>query len=174
MSAFRTAVAVHGLPSIVYTDGFTIFGHEGEDINTAYGRMCAAFGVTHIVAPTPQAKGKIERHMRTLQHRVRTLVLDAIASAGVTDLEGAAPVIARHIAFWNENHVNRTTGLTLAGHTVGRVPRGRGRPPRPSRQVASQARDVPPVGPPSTFARTQKCPLLRAHTRFSRFRQSPD
>ncbi len=112
MSAFRTAVAVHGLPSIVYTDGFTIFGHEGEDINTAYGRMCAAFGVTHLVAPTPQAKGKIERHMRTLQHRVRTLVLDAIASAGVTDLEGAAPVIARHIAFWNENHVNRTTGLT--------------------------------------------------------------
>ena len=112
MGAFRAAVAVHGLPSAVYTDGFTVFGHEGEDIGTAYGRMCAAFGVTHRVAPTPQAKGKVERHMRTLQHRVRTLVLDAIASAGVTDPDGAAPVIARHIAFWNANHVNRTTGLT--------------------------------------------------------------
>lgn len=112
MEAFRAAVAVHGLPSSVYTDGFTVFGHEGEDICTAYGRMCAAFGVTHLVAPTPQAKGKVERHMRTLQHRVRTIVLDAIASAGVTDLVGAAPVVARHIALWNANHVNRTTRLT--------------------------------------------------------------
>ena len=74
MEAFRAAVAVHGLPSSVYTDGFTVFGHEGEDICTAYGRMCAAFGVT--------------------------------------DLVGAAPVVARHIALWNANHVNRTTRLT--------------------------------------------------------------
>ena len=112
MEAFRAAAAVHGLPSAIYTDGFTVFGHEGEDIATAYGRMCAALSVRHLVAPTPQAKGKIERHMRTLQHRVRALVLDAVASAGVTDLEGAAPVVARHIAHWNANHVNRTTGLT--------------------------------------------------------------
>lgn len=71
-----------------------------------------ALSVTHLVAPTPQAKGKIERHMRTLQHRLKALVLDAIASAGVANLAGAAPVVARHVAFWNANHANRTTELT--------------------------------------------------------------
>lgn len=79
---------------------------------TAYERMCQALSVTHRIASTPQAKGKIERSMRTFQHRVRALVMDAVASAGVTDLQSVAPILERHRVFWNENHVNRTTGLT--------------------------------------------------------------
>ena len=112
MDVLREAIGVHGVPAVIYTDGFSIFGHEGVDIVTAYGRMCRALSVTHRIAPTPQAKGKIERSMRTFQHRVRALVMDAVASAGVTDLQSAMPVVERHRLFWNANHVNRTTGMT--------------------------------------------------------------
>ena len=112
MAVFREAVLARGLPQAIYTDGFTVFGHEGEDIATAYGRMCGALSVTHQVAPTPQAKGKIERSMRTFQHRVRALVLAAMASSQVTSLTEAVAVARRHIAYWNANHVNATTKLT--------------------------------------------------------------
>ena len=114
MAVFREAVLARGLPQAIYTDGFTVFGHEGEDIATAYGRMCRALSVTHQVAPTPQAKGKIERSMRTFQHRVRALVLAAMASSQVTCLTEAVAVARRHIAYWNANHVNATTKLPPA------------------------------------------------------------
>lgn len=35
-------------------------------------------------------------------------------TVGVTDLQSAAPILERHRVFWNENHVNLTTGLTPA------------------------------------------------------------
>jgi hypothetical protein len=114
MAMFRDAVMARGLPQIVYTDGFSVFGHEGEDIATAYGRMCRAFSVRHLVATSPQAKGKIERSMRTFQHRVRALVLSAAASSQISDLAGANAVARRHVKFWNENHVNATTRRTPA------------------------------------------------------------
>ena len=37
MSVFRMAIEARGVPTAIYTDGFTVFGHEGEDIKTAYG-----------------------------------------------------------------------------------------------------------------------------------------
>ena len=43
----------------------------GTDPRSAqFGRMCRALGMNHRIAPTPQAKGKIERAMRTFQHRI--------------------------------------------------------------------------------------------------------
>ena len=35
-----------------------------------FGRICRVLGMNHRIAPTPQAKGKIERSMRTFQHRI--------------------------------------------------------------------------------------------------------
>ncbi len=55
----------YGMPEAFCTDGFTLFGHEGEDLCSQFGRMCRAFGINHMIAPTPQAKGEIERAMRT-------------------------------------------------------------------------------------------------------------
>ena len=58
------------------------------------------------IAPTPQAKGKIERAMRTFQHRI-VVVLKA---EGV-DNEARANLVAReHIDFWCRTHVNDETG----------------------------------------------------------------
>ena len=112
MAVFRMAVEARGVPTAIYTDGFTVFGHEGEDIKTAYGRMCAALSVNHLVAPSPQAKGKIERSMRTFQHRVAAIVTAAVAMKRISGLAEANEVVRRHVAFWNENHVVSTTKLT--------------------------------------------------------------
>lgn len=72
--------------------------HGGLGAQIAHGRFqeeAPAQLVDLVVrdAPTPQAKGKIERSMRTFQHRVRALVKDAVASAGVTDLQSAMRVV---------------------------------------------------------------------------------
>ena len=68
--------------------------------------MCHAFGINHMIAPTPQAKGKIERAMRTFQHRL----VVTLRAAGV-DNEARANVLAgEHIAFWNRTHANEETG----------------------------------------------------------------
>ena len=100
------SVLRYGLPEAYYTDGFSMFGKEGEDLCSQFGRMCRAFGVNHLVAPTPQAKGKIERAMQTFQHR---LVVVLIAEG--VDNEARANVVAReHIDFWCRTHVNDETG----------------------------------------------------------------
>ena len=96
----------HGLPESIYTDGFTMFGAEGEDLKSQFGRMCRAFGIVHRIAPSPQAKGKIERSMRTFQHRL-VVVLRA---EGADTPERANDVAARHCDFWNAHHVNDETG----------------------------------------------------------------
>ena len=96
----------YGRPEAYYTDGFTMFGKEGEDLCSQFGRMCRAPGMNHRIAPTPQAKGKVERAMRTFQHRI-VVVLKA---EGV-DNEARANLVAReHIDFWCRTHVNDETG----------------------------------------------------------------
>ena len=96
----------HGLPEAIYTDGFTMFGAGGEDLKSQFGRMCRAFGIVHRIAPSPQAKGKIERSMRTFQHRL-VVVLRA---EGADAPAKANAVAARHCDFWNATHVNDETG----------------------------------------------------------------
>ena len=96
----------YGIPEALYTDGFKMFGKEGEDLCSQFGRMCRAFGIRHMVAPTPQAKGKIERAMRTFQHRLVVV----LAAAGVDSPARADEVAGEHIAFWNAAHANEETG----------------------------------------------------------------
>lgn len=111
----RSAFSEHGIPEMLYTDGFSMFGHEGEDAVTKCGRMLLALQIAHRIAPTPQAKGKIERMVGTLQRRLVPL----IKQAGVCREQDAQPVIDPHVDYWNENHVNRTTGLTAnAAHEL--------------------------------------------------------
>src|SRR5260221_6457017 len=54
----------------LYTDGLALFGHQsstdGRDPRSEFQRALTALGVTHRVAPSPQAKGKIERRFGTL------------------------------------------------------------------------------------------------------------
>jgi transposase len=80
-----------GLPVAVYTDGHGIFvrhdAHwtlaeelQGAQDPTQVGRALQALGIHHIVADSPQAKGRIERLWNTFQDR---LVVE-LALAGIT------------------------------------------------------------------------------------------
>ncbi len=107
-AALEQMIAHVGLPEALYTDGFTMFGKAGEDLKSKFGRICRAFGILHLVAPTPQAKGKIERDMRTFQHRLAIV----FASQGVSDAEEANEVAFDHYRHWNVSHRHRELGCT--------------------------------------------------------------
>lgn len=96
----------YGLPEALYTDAFTMFGKEGVDLCSQFGRMCRALGINHMVAPSPEAKGKIERAMRTFQHR-----LVVVLTAEGVDCEAKAnALVGEHVDFWNASHLNEETG----------------------------------------------------------------
>ncbi len=66
------------LPEAVYTDALSLFGPSSSgdqsDPKSEFQRALRALGVAHLVAPTPQAKGKIERRFGTFQERLVTLL----------------------------------------------------------------------------------------------------
>ena len=107
-AALEQMIAHIGVPEALYTDGFTMFGREGEDLKSRFGRVCRAFGILHLVAPTPQAKGKIERDMRTFQHRLAIV----FASQGVANAEEGNEIAFDHYRHWNVNHRHRELGCT--------------------------------------------------------------
>lgn len=107
-AALEQMFAHVGIPQTMYTDGFSMFGKEGEDLKSKFGRICRAFGMLHLVAPTPQAKGKIERDMQTFQHRLAIV----FAAQGVASQEEANEVAFDHYRHWNANHRHRELGCT--------------------------------------------------------------
>lgn len=108
---FRRAFLLHGLPLALYTDGLTLFGHEsttdGRDPRSEFQRALTALGVAHLVAPSPQAKGKIERRFGTFQKRIVTL----LAYEKITAYAPAQELLAQELARQNRT-VGRTTGLS--------------------------------------------------------------
>ena len=85
-----------GLPAAVYTDAHGIFvrhdAHwtlaeelQGFQDPTQVGRALQALGVYHIVAESPQAKGRIERLWNTLQDRL----VAELRLAGITTMAAA-------------------------------------------------------------------------------------
>jgi hypothetical protein len=74
---FRGCFERHGLPVSVYTDALSLFGpsssHDHSDPRSEFQRALRALHVAHLVAPSPQAKGKIERRFGTFQNRLVTL-----------------------------------------------------------------------------------------------------
>jgi hypothetical protein len=107
---FRAAFETHGLPAAIYTDALSLFGHtptsDSLDPCSQFQRALTALGVAHLVAPSPQAKGKIERRFGTLQNRLVTL----LAFETVTDFGPANEVLRMEIHRHNTS-LCRTTGL---------------------------------------------------------------
>lgn len=108
---FRRLLLQHGLPVVVYTDGLSLFGHDSmaddRDPCSEFQRAFAALGVTHLVAPSPQAKGKIEHRFGTVQNRLVAL----LAYEKVNDYPAAQVVLKRELQRENAT-VCRTTGLS--------------------------------------------------------------
>ena len=106
---FRRLLLQHGLPLVIYTDGLSLFGHDSmaddRDPCSEFQRAFSALGVTHLVAPSPQAKGKIERRFGTLQQRLVAI----LSYEQVNDYPAAQVVLDRQLAHQNDT-VCRTTG----------------------------------------------------------------
>ncbi len=111
-SLIRPCFEQHGLPATFYTDGLSLFGHVSPsdrlDTHSQFQRALSALGVNHRVAPSPQAKGKIERLFGTFQKRLVTL----FAFEKVRDYDHANELLQREIDYYNQNHRHATTGLT--------------------------------------------------------------
>jgi hypothetical protein len=127
---FRPLLEAHGPPAALYTDGLALFGHTSTadrlDTHSQFQRAFTALGAAHRVAPDAPAKGKIERHFGTFQNRLVTL----LAYEKITDYAPANALLQTQIAWFNQHHVNRTTGLTpnAAWDQARREQRNRHRP----------------------------------------------
>jgi hypothetical protein len=110
---FREGFGRHGLPEAVYTDGLSLFGpsssHDHSDPRSEFQRALRALGVAHLVAPTPQAKGKIERRFGTFQKRLVTLM----AHERVADWRHADELLQMEIRRQNGKRL-RSTGKVPA------------------------------------------------------------
>lgn len=108
----RPAFQSHGCPASFYTDGLSLFGHTSADDRldtmTQFQRALGALKINHRVAPSPQAKGKIERLFGTFQRRLVTL----LSYDKVQDADKANELLQLEIDHYNQTHLHSTTGLT--------------------------------------------------------------
>ena len=101
----------HGVPVSLYSDRHTIFfSPKKERLSLAeelagqavprsqFGRVLADFGVHHIPARSPQAKGRIERLWRTLQSRLRI----ELRRAGIASIPDANDFLPHFIQRFNQ------------------------------------------------------------------------
>lgn len=94
---FREAFERLGLPQAIYTDALSLFGpsscDDRRDPRSEFQRALRALNVAHLVATSPQAKGKIERRFGTFQRRLVAL----LAHAKVETYEQANGILAMEI-----------------------------------------------------------------------------
>jgi hypothetical protein len=106
---FRYIFEAWGMPEIIYTDGLSLFGPSScddvTDPKSEFQRALKGLCVAHLVAPTPQAKGKIERRFGTFQNRLVALM----AHAKVRDWHTADQILQMEITRRNKTRL-RTTG----------------------------------------------------------------
>jgi len=92
LTALATVIRQYGIPQALYSDRAGWAAHTpkaGQPVDksrpTQVGRALARLGVEHILAYSPQARGRSERINRTLQDRL----VNELASAGVATAERA-------------------------------------------------------------------------------------
>jgi hypothetical protein len=117
-----------GLPAAVYTDGHGIFVRhdthwtlaeelQGVQDPTQVGRALQALGIHHIVADSPQAKGRIERLWNTLQDRL----VAELRLAGIATLAEANAFLPGFTGRFNARFARAAADTTPAWRPV---PRG--------------------------------------------------
>ncbi len=111
MDSFQHYVQRHGLPLALYADKHTTYQSPAEptvaeqlagtEPQSQFGRALTELGVELIAAPSPQAKGRVERLFATFQDRlVKELRLAGIATLAAANqfLEHYRPVYNRRFA----------------------------------------------------------------------------
>ena len=100
--AFQT----HGLPLALYVDYHSFFYTHNPDAFTQLGAALHFYGITLRYAPTPQAKGKVERRHDYWQKRLPPL----LAADQILELCGANTLLQQLLAHANEHEIHRELG----------------------------------------------------------------
>lgn len=103
---FLPTAFLAGLPLEIYVDYHSIFFSHAN--STQLGDALRFYGVSFRYAPTPQAKGKIERDHQTWQHRLPAL----FASEEITELEPANGLIVKLLDHRNIHETHRELDMT--------------------------------------------------------------
>ena len=98
----------HGLPLALYVDFHSFFYTHNPDAFTQLGAALHFYGVALRYAPTPQAKGKIERRHDYWQKRLPPL----LAADHIRELEGANRLLDQLLPHGNQHEIHRELGTT--------------------------------------------------------------
>jgi transposase InsO family protein len=98
----------HGLPLALYVDFHSFFYTHNPDAFTQLGAALHFYGVALRSAPTPQAKGKIERRHDYWQKRLPPL----LAADVIRELEGANHLLDQLLPHVNQHEIHRELGTT--------------------------------------------------------------
>ena len=98
----------HGLPLALYVDFHSFFYTHNPDAFTQLGQALHFYGVKLLYAPTPQAKGKIERRHDYWQKRLPPL----LAADHIVELEGANRLLDQLLPHVNQHEIHRELGTT--------------------------------------------------------------
>jgi len=103
-NVFRQILIDYGIPYMFYTDRRTIFEYRksgsqdtAEDSFTQFSYACKQLGVQIETTSIPEAKGRIERLIQTMQSRLPV----ELRLEGVTTIEQANEFLPRFIAAYN-------------------------------------------------------------------------
>ena len=102
------AFRAHGLPLALYVDYHGFFFTRIPDAFTQLGAALHFYGVALRYAPTPQAKGKIERRQLYYQRRLPAL----FAAEKLVELEGANHLLDQLLPHANAHEIHRELGMT--------------------------------------------------------------
>jgi hypothetical protein len=98
----------HGLPLALYVDFHSFFYTHHPDAFTQLGQALHFYGVKLLYAPTPQAKGKIERRHDYWQKRLPPL----LAADQICELVGANHLLHPLLTHANQHEIHRELGTT--------------------------------------------------------------
>ena len=102
------AFQAHGLPLALYVDYHSFFFTQIPDAFTQLGEALHFYGVDLRYAPTPQAKGKIERRHDYWQKRLPPL----LAADRIRELVGANVLLDQLLPHVNQHEIHRELGTT--------------------------------------------------------------
>lgn len=102
------AFLLHGRPLQIYVDYHAIFFTQNPDALTQLGAALKFYDISFLYAPTPQAKGKIEREHQFWQGRLPPY----FASEQISDIETANPHIDALRLHRNAHEIHRELRLT--------------------------------------------------------------
>jgi hypothetical protein len=102
------AFQAHGLPLVLYVDYHSFFFTHTPEAYTQLGATLHFYGVALRYAPTPQAKGKIERRHDYWQKRLPPLLV----ADKILELEGANHLLDQLLPHANEHEIHRELGIT--------------------------------------------------------------